>query len=364
MTQVSISGAEFLIDGRPTYKGRHFEGHKVQGLLFNVRAVQATFDDANFTTHHLWAYPDSREWDPERNVSDFCAALPAWRDHGVLGFTINVQGGAGYFAPEIYERFDNNGFTLEGELKPAYAQRIERVLAAADELGMVVIVGIFYCVHVKKMSQDAIWRAADNALNFLESTGRENVLVEVANEVEVVVRHSGYDMFRPELTHEMVLKLREAHPGVLLSTSQGGMVVTTGRCMPPPTLIDAVDFILVHGNNTRAPQLQAALQAIQAMPAYTANPKPIVINEDSPGIPNLEVAWRSGVSWGYFDQGYGGLQAWGGDAYMDYQSRPREDRYEDLSGFQTPPVNWGINTPHKRAFFERVKEITGAQQTS
>ena len=24
-----------------------FEGHKIQGLLFNVRAVQATFDDEN-----------------------------------------------------------------------------------------------------------------------------------------------------------------------------------------------------------------------------------------------------------------------------------------------------------------------------
>ena len=359
MTRVSISGTEFLVDGQPTYGGRRFEGRNVQGLLFNVRAVQATFDDANPETRRLWAYPDTGEWDAERNVTEFCAALPTWRDHGVLGFTINFQGGAGYFAPEIYERFGNNGFTPEGELKPAYADRVARVLACADDLGMVVIVGLLYCVHLKRMGQAAIWRAADEALSFLESTGRKNMLIEVANEVEVCLRHSGYDMFRPERTHEMVLKLRATHPGFLYSTSQGGMNVETGRCMPPVTLIEAVDFILVHGNNTRAPQLEAALQAILAMPAYTANPKPIMINEDSPGIPNLEVAWKNGVSWGYFDQGFGGSVAWGGDAYMDYRSQPREDRYEDLSGFQTAPVNWGINTEHKRTFFERVREITG-----
>jgi len=44
---------------------------------------------------------------------------------------------------------------------------------------------------------------------------------------------------------------------------------------------------------------------------------------------------------------------------VDYRSRPRETRYEDLSGFQTPPVNWAINTDLKRAFFTRVAEITG-----
>lgn len=43
MTQVSIAGTEFHLDGRSTYLGREFEGHRIQGLLFNVRAVQATF---------------------------------------------------------------------------------------------------------------------------------------------------------------------------------------------------------------------------------------------------------------------------------------------------------------------------------
>ena len=46
------------------------------------------------------------------------------------------------------------------------------------------------------------------------------------------------------------------------------------------------------------------------------------------------------ASWGYFD--------------------PGTNNYSD--GYQSPPVNWGINTDDKRAFFAKVREITGAGQ--
>ncbi|NLE43217.1 MAG: hypothetical protein GX620_00745 [Chloroflexi bacterium] len=361
MTEISISGEEFLIDGTPAYAGRVFAGKRIQGLLFNVRAVQATFDDGNPDTRRHWAYPDTGEWDPDRNVADFCAALPSWRDHGVLGFTLNFQGGGALYAPEIYSRFDNNGFTPAGDLKPACAERMATVLDRADELGMVPIVGLFYGVHLKKMRDEAaVWRAGHAALEFLVSTGHRNLLIEVANEIEVCAHHSGYDIYDPMRAHEMVSAYKEAHPGLIFSTSQGGVKPETNECLPTPRLYEATDFVLIHGNGARAARLEAAIQAIRAMQAFRANPKPIVINEDSPGIPNLEAAWRNGASWGYFDQGFGGEAAWNGDAYVDYRSRPRESRFEDLSGFQTPPTNWTINTDLKRAFFERVAEITGA----
>ena len=41
MTISSISGSDVLIDGQLTYSGRVFEGKRNEGLLFNVRAVQA-----------------------------------------------------------------------------------------------------------------------------------------------------------------------------------------------------------------------------------------------------------------------------------------------------------------------------------
>src|SRR5262249_14182501 len=92
-TSVTIRGEMFFINGQPTYKGRTWNGKKVEGLLLNSRMVQAIFDDLNPETVHLWRYPDTNKWDPERNTREFIAAMPAWRQHGLLGMTLNLQGG-------------------------------------------------------------------------------------------------------------------------------------------------------------------------------------------------------------------------------------------------------------------------------
>ncbi len=356
MTTVSIHGTEFWIDGQPTYAGREFEGKKIQGLSFNVRAVQATFDDANPGTRGLWAYPDTGVWDPDRNTDEFCAALSQWRDRGVLAFTICGQGGGARYLPEVYDRYENSAFTLDGALKPAYAARIDKVLARADELGMVVIVGMFYWKQTLKMDGEAaVWRAAREMLRFLQDTGRKNLLIEVANETGP---RFGYDLFLVDRAADMIHTLRSEFPGFLYSTSQGGLDVERGRELPTPALIEAVDFLMPHGNGNTATRLAAGLDAILAMPAYQANPKPVLMNEDSTGVANLDVCWPRHVSWGYYSQGSNGEGHRRHDIYADW-SAPRESDYDALSGFQTPPVNWTINTERKQAFFERVAKITG-----
>ena len=47
--------------------------------------------------------------------------------------------------------------------------------------------------------------------------------------------------------------------------------------MPSPALIEANDYVLIHGNGLRPPQVEAAIKAVRAMPAWQANPKPIVV---------------------------------------------------------------------------------------
>ncbi len=61
-TRVSIAGESFWINGQPTYAGRTWRGHKIEGLLLNSRMVQGTFDDLNPETRVRWAYPDG-PWD-------------------------------------------------------------------------------------------------------------------------------------------------------------------------------------------------------------------------------------------------------------------------------------------------------------
>ena len=108
--------------------------------------------------------------------------------------------------------------------------------------------------------------------------------------------------------------------------------------------------------------MESKIKAVKEIPEICRKSKPILINEDTTGITNLEAAWKNGVSWGFYDQGFGGVGGFPVDHYVDYRSQPRENKYEDLSGFQTPPINWGINTDLKRAFFERVSEITGYEK--
>ena len=107
----------------------------------------------------------------------------------VLAFTLNGQGGGARYLPEVYDHYDNSAFTREGALKSAYAERTARILARADELGMVVIVGMFYWKHTLKMQGEvAIWRAMRETMDFLRETGRRNILVEIANETGHAIR--------------------------------------------------------------------------------------------------------------------------------------------------------------------------------
>src|SRR4029453_18547441 len=104
------------VNGRPTYAGRTWNGHKIEGLLLNSRMVQGIFDDLNPETRRRWASPAPGRPDPERNTREFLAAMPEWRRHGLLAFTINLQGGS----PEGYSKgqpWENSAIAPDGSLR-------------------------------------------------------------------------------------------------------------------------------------------------------------------------------------------------------------------------------------------------------
>src|SRR5829696_2735172 len=178
-TIVSIVGDEFYINGKATYQGRSWNGKKVQGLLMNSRMVQGTFHDRNTDTVHRWAYPDTGNWDPERNTREFLNAMPEWRKHGLLAFTINLQGGS----PEGYSQaqpWHNSAIEADGILRADYMRRLERILDKADQLGIVVILGYFYFGQDQRLTNEAaVIRATDNATQWLFERGYRNVVVEI-----------------------------------------------------------------------------------------------------------------------------------------------------------------------------------------
>jgi hypothetical protein len=222
-TTIDIEGERFLLNGRPTYAGRMFEGHCVEGLLFNARLVQGIFDDANPATRDRWAYPDTGRWDPERNTEEFVAAMPEWRAYGLLGFTVCLQGGS----PEGYSRaqpWDNSALAPDGSLKPSYLSRLARILDRADELGMIVIVSVFYFGQDERLRDEgAVVRGVDETAHWLIRRGVTNAILEINNECDVP-RYE-HPILRPDRVHELIERVRGIRADgrrLLVGTSYGG----------------------------------------------------------------------------------------------------------------------------------------------
>lgn len=337
-TVVSIKEDKFYINGQITYRGREWKGNKIEGLLLNSRMVQGIFDDSNQETVGKWVYNDSGKWDPERNTNEFILNMKRWSDYGLLAFTINLQGGS----PQGYSQaqpWNNSAYNADGTLKPDYMKRLERILNKADEIGMVPILGLFYFGQDERVKDEAAIRTAiDNVLNWLFVRNYRNILIEINNECNV----NKYDhaVLKPDRVHELIEMVKQkTRNGIRFyaGTSYGGGFI------PLSNVVNASDFLLIHGNGVSNPDdIFAMVQRTRAVQGYT--PKPVLFNEDDhfdfeKDWNNFSAAIKGYASWGYFD------------------FRMKDEPYE--SGYQSVPVDWGINSERKKAFFNLLKEITG-----
>jgi hypothetical protein len=341
-TTVAIDGDAFLINGEPTYPGRRYRGHKVEGLLFNARLVQGIFDDLNPETRSLWDYPDG-PWDPDRNTDEFVAAMPTWRKAGLLGFTINLQGGS----PQGYSKdqpWHNSAFEADGTLRDAYMARLAKILDEADLLGMVPIVGYVYFGQDQRFDGEAgVVRAVENATDWLLDRGYTNVIIEVGNEVD----NRKYDqpILRADRNHELIRLIQARSEGRVASPT-GRLLVSTSFCggvVPPANTVEVSDFLLLHGNGVSDPdRIRAMVDACRDLPAYAG--QPILFNEDDhfdfeAEDNNMLAALDRYAGWGYFDYRMAG------------------EGYEQ--GYQSVPVDWTISSERKRGFFKLLAEVTG-----
>jgi hypothetical protein len=337
-TTVTIHGEMFHINGQPTYKGRMWKGKKVEGLLLNSRMVQATFDDLNPDTVKLWAYADTKKWDAERNVREFLAAMPAWRKHGLLGMTLNLQGGS----PQGYSKLQpwhNSALKEDGSLRADYMKRFERVLDKADELGMVVILGIYYFGQDERLkNEDAVKAGVDNTIDWLFDKGYRNVIIEVNNECNVA--RYDHDILKPGRVHELIDRVKARTQGgkrFLVGTSYGGGAV------PKENVVRASDFLLLHGNGVKDPaRIGEMVRQSRKVAGY--RPMPVLFNEDDhfdfdQPTNNFVAALGEYASWGYFDY------------------RMKGDGFDD--GYQSVPVNWAAMSQRKRGFFRLLSDISG-----
>lgn len=269
LTRISIHDGKWQINGAITYPGA-----RAEGLLLNVRMVNATFED-----------PTRPEFNANANADEFMAQIPAYVAHGVRAFTLNLQGGM-----PGYEGAVNSAFAADGSLRAPAMARIGRVIDACDRHGAAVILGCFYQRQDQVLKdENAVRAAVANTVNWIREAGFSNVVLEIANEFG----HGGFNhrlLKTPEGQAELIGLAKRTAPNLLVSTSglgDGQAHETVGR---------ACDFILVHFNSTRLEDIPAKIRALKKYD------KPIVCNEDQKwgeqGAKAAELCVANGASWG------------------------------------------------------------------
>jgi hypothetical protein len=115
------------------------------------------------------------------------------------------------------------------------------------------------------------------------------------------------------------------------------------RIIPTKNVVDASDYVMFHGNAKR--KIEDFRELIAKVKAVVSDRvMPIVINEDdnfdfdNPSS-HFNTALENYISWGFFD----------------YRKKGVSNLKE---GFQTIPIDWGINSDNKKVFFNKLKKVT------
>jgi hypothetical protein len=377
MISVSIDGEDWIVDGQVTHRGRSFRDCRIEGLLLNSRMANGIFDDANPLTRDLWSYPDTGQWDPERNTDELIAMLPTYRSFGLDAICVNLQGASpvGYYVSDEagvselvrhvrqrHSRADvesiwvgvdgvtsqpwaSGAFTPEGAMRAGFLARAQRLIRAAADSGLVVVLGLFYFGQDERLrDEQAVRRAVTGACEWILEHGLTNVVVEINNECDVP-RYE-HPILTPRRVHELIELARSVSDGTrrpLVGTSFARYE------LPSEAVVAASDFILLHGNGIDDPRdIAARVDDARAVASYRG--QPVLYNEDDHfDFERPENHFLAALSrhcgWGYFDPGPG---AGGTAAYGDYEV-----------GYQNPPINWALSTSRKRSFFELLGEVTG-----
>lgn len=307
------------MDGSPVYSDVPGCAEKHRGLLMNARFIQGIFDDK--ADPKRFARFGHDRWDPEANTDRLIAALPEWHRWGLRAFTVGFQGG-GPVATTDNATIDNNPFGEDGKgLDPAYARRMDRLIRGAAGAGFAVIVSFLYQGQQRRLRDAAAVKAAvTRASRFLKEGGYGNVLIEVANEYPLFRHHP--IVGTPQGMAELIALARRESGGLPAGSSGGGGDAHREVCA-------ASDYVLIHGNGLNRQQYYNLVRTARAF----APGKPVVCNEDSPCITQLDVAFETASSWGY---------------------------YNNMTK-QEPPADWGVTAGEDRFFARRMAEGLGIE---
>ncbi len=174
----------FTVRGENTY----LNGEKI--LVAGLRCSNALISDAT--------------------AGQLIANLDTFASYGVNTVSVFFQG----------SRFgDVKGYGEDGSLNPLHAARMGRIIEAADERGMVVLVGCLYWSNSKgkweSWTQKEAEAAVANTVRWLKKNKYRNVFVDIDNE-GMARKAKGFDNRR------MVIAGKKADPECVIATNYKG----------------------------------------------------------------------------------------------------------------------------------------------
>ena len=289
-----------------TYSGAAYR-HEAQGKLMNIHLAQALF-------HDEWMR--EQPFDPEGNTEAVIQALDFYKSHGVLMIDVSLQGAqAGYDKAvngvdrENAYRFGRekgtyvSAFRPDGTLKAEWLARLESLLRAADQRGMLVNLMYFYQGQDEQFqSTAAIHRAAHNITDWLIAHNVRNVIVDVANEYDLPGPQWDFAGYIPQNIIPLIDEVRERfkHSGYALPIGAS----SDGRMRYPHSLEGQVDVLLIHGNGRD--EKEKARRVVELKDVA----RPILMTEDDNGrsstvehladdLASCDIFFHRAAGWGY-----------------------------------------------------------------
>ena len=143
---------------------------------------------------------------------------------------MDFRGGGPVFTVDDLTTIHNTPFSEDGKsFDQAYEGRLERLIRAADEIGMIVIVSFLYQGQAHRLKDGrAVRNAVKTACAVLRNINRSNVIIEVANEHDIgnfklhPIVHSAEEL-------HIWLNLRGNSPAAYLSVAAVEEVIQTGN---------------------------------------------------------------------------------------------------------------------------------------
>lgn len=179
-----------------------------QQNVFSVRGTKTLLNGEEFVVTGLRC---SNALYSEESTTDLIAHLDEYKSYGINTVSVFFMG----------SRYGNiKGYLKDGSLDPRYSNRMARIIKAADQRKMVVLVGCLYWGGSKAKWEEWTQKEANiavaNTVQWLRENKFRNVFVDVDNE-GMAMREAGFD------PAQLVRAAKAVDPSCFIATNFKGL---------------------------------------------------------------------------------------------------------------------------------------------